>query len=156
MTSFERAQYADRLLSEGRHTEAWRELERIPPEDSEIIEVLRVRVQTLFALRRFELGVEMARRLVDLCPDETIHWTWLGMASRQVFGIEAAAVVYEEAVARYPATGIFRYSLASRYCSLGRFEEAREHMALALALDPSWREIALDDPALGEIWDVVV
>lgn len=156
MTSFERAQHADWLLSEGRHAEAWIELEKIPLEDSEIIEVLRVRVQTLFALRRFERGVEMARRLVDLCPDETIHWTWLAMASRKVFGIGAATQIYEEAVARYPATGIFRYSLASRYCSLGRFEEAWEHMALALVLDPSWREVALDDPALGEIWDVVV
>ena len=155
MNSFARAQYADRLLSQGKHSEAWSELQKIPAEDDEIVQVLKVRVQTLWALGKCELAADLARKLVAVCPDETIHWTWLGVLTRKVFGIEAAARIYEEAVERYPATGIFRYSLASRYCALGRFDEAREHMALGLVSDPSWREVALDDPALEMIWDVV-
>lgn len=156
MNSFARAQRADDILSEGRHADAWAELQKIPPEDDEILEVLSVRCQTLLALRRFTEALPLARRVVELCPDETIHWSRLGMITRHTMGLEAAAAVYEKAVSMYPATGIFRYSLASRYCSLGRFDEAREHMALGLVLDPSWKQVALDDPALSEIWDVVV
>lgn len=155
MNSFARAQLADRLLSEGKHAEAWKQLEKVPPEDDDIVEVLNIRAQTCLALRKFALGARFARRLVDLSPEEEIHWTWLAIATRQAYGLEAAAAVYEEAVSRYPGCGNYRYSLASRYCSLGRYDEAREHMALGLALDPSWREVALDDPALSEIWEAV-
>ena len=156
MNSFARAQLADDLLSEGRHADAWAELQKVPPDDDDIAEVIFVKVQTLWALRHFAEALPLARRLVELSPDQTIHWAWLGMTTRHTLGLEAVAAVYEAAVSRYPATGIFRYSLASRYCSLGRFDEAREHMALGLVLDPSWKEVAMDDPALSEIWEVVV
>lgn len=156
MNSFARAQLADDLLSEGRRADAWAELQKVSPEDDDIAEVIFVKVQTLWALRHFAEALPLARRLVELSPDQTIHWAWLGMTTRHTLGLEAVAAVYEAAVSRYPATGIFRYSLASRYCSLGRFDEAREHMALGLVLDPSWKEVAMDDPALSEIWEVVV
>jgi tetratricopeptide (TPR) repeat protein len=155
MNSFTRTQRADNLLSQGRCADAWAELQKIPPEDDDIVEVVSMRVQTLTALRRYADAHPFAQRLVELNLDQTINWTWLGVTTRKTMGLEAAAAVYEKAVSMYPATGCLRYSLASRYCGLGRFEEAREHMALGLALDPSWKEVALDDPALSEIWDVV-
>ena len=64
MNSFARAQLADDLLSEGRHADAWAELQKVPPDDDDIAEVIFVKVQTLWALRRFAEALPLARRLV--------------------------------------------------------------------------------------------
>jgi tetratricopeptide (TPR) repeat protein len=155
MNSFARAQLADDLLSEGRHADAWAELQKVPLEDDEILDVIFVRVQTLFALRRYAEALPLARRLVELGPDVEAHWRWLAMTSRKMFGDNADRPIYEEAVSRYPCSASFRYNLASRYCSMQRIHEAREHMAMCLVLDPSCRELAMDDPTLTVIWETL-
>lgn len=132
-----RVQLANDLLSEDRYADAWEELQRISPQDDGLVDVLFIRMQALWALQRFPEALSLARRIVELSPEKAIYWAWLGVTTQEAIGIEAATAIYEDAVNRYPDTGVFRYCLASRYLRLGRHHEANEHMVLGLELDPS-------------------
>lgn len=47
---------------------------------------------------------------------------------------------------------LVRYHLARYFCGAGQFNEAREHLKAAIALDKHLRSKALDDPDLQSLW----
>ena len=52
----------------------------------------------------------------------------------------------------FPDDSLIHYNLACYACRQGRLNEAKERLAKAIALDPQWRESALEDDDLEGIW----
>jgi hypothetical protein len=58
-----------------------------------------------------------------------------------------------EAVERLPSAAIQHYNLACYECLLGDLEVAKGRLTYAIKLEPRYREKALDDEDLKEVWD---
>jgi tetratricopeptide (TPR) repeat protein len=65
----------------------------------------------------------------------------------------AAAAAYEEALERYPRSGVMLYNLACCEALLGRREQALDHLGGSLQIRPSLRSLAQTDSDLDSIRD---
>ena len=67
--------------------------------------------------------------------------------------MEAARAVLLGAREAHPNEPIVFFNLACYNSQLGNLEEAKEHLARAIAIDGNVRKMALDDPDLEPIWE---
>jgi hypothetical protein len=112
------------FLELGAPLKAWEMLEDLPPEQRTHPDVFSCRLAILTVLERWELGLELPR-LLESAP---------------------------EAQPRRDCAG-FCHAYATALCTMGRVEEAKEHIARASRLWPAQRLALLDEPALRDVWE---
>ena len=137
----------------GMYQAAYDELDEIPAAFKTSEEVLALRVCILHKLESWELAREVAAFLREAAPDNSQYVIWEGYATRRASGLEAARAVLLGAREAHPNEPIVFFNLACYNSQLGNLEEAKEHLARAIAIDGNDRKTALDDPDLEPVWE---
>lgn len=131
---------------------AWDELEQIPAENRAESVVLIMRYEIYMALERWDEAVEIARHLVKTDPDEPMLFINLAMAEVKKSGYKVAEGILRDALATFPDHPNINYNLGCYSARLGKIEEARRLVAIAIELDPIFKEPSLEDDDLKGIW----
>lgn len=128
-------------------------LERDFPDHTDVLE-LRWLLHSL--KQEWELGLEVAKRLVELKPDEPAGWLHRAYALRRVKegGLQEAWQALLPAWKRFPQEGTIAYNLACYACQMGRLDEARSMLDQAARVGGKERikEMGLNDRDLEVLW----
>jgi len=114
--------------------------------------VLRMRVQVYRAKERWMEMAEIARYLTEIEPDQPTHWTDRAWAERRHIGIPTAQDTLLIARDRFPQVGIIHYNLACYAAVQGHLDDAKDRLARAIELEPTFKALALEDEDLKGIW----
>ena len=68
-------------------------------------------------------------------------------------GYEVAEGILREALVTFPDHPNIHYNLACYSARLGKIEEAKRLLAIAIELDPIFKEPSLEDEDLKAIWE---
>ena len=147
---------ADQKWKSGRWQAAWNEMSRHPAIKCNRPQATKLWMHICIALRKWALGEKFGRMLVEQSPDDDMHWLYYGLCANKNRGHQGCLDVYSEATGLHPSNGSFQYRLARALCGLGRIDEGREVLAMALALEPYNKRFALDDPLFSGIWEDLV
>jgi len=131
---------------------AWGELERVPAECQDETIVLLVRHEIYMELEQWDEAAEIAQFLIQKVPDEPFHYINLAMAEVKRSGFQTAENILQQALKAFPDHPNINYNLACYSAQLGKIEEAKRLLAIAIELDPIFRELALEDEDLKPIW----
>jgi len=132
---------------------AWDELEQIPAEYRAESIVLVMRYEVYMALERWEEAVEIAQHLVKTDASEPMLFINLAMAEVKKSGYGVAEGILREALVTFPDHPNIHYNLACYSARLGKIEEAKRLLAIAIELDPIFKEPSLEDEDLKAIWE---
>jgi tetratricopeptide (TPR) repeat protein len=136
----------------GMYEDANAELENVDPFNRATPEVLRVRAAIYHGLKKWELLQVVALQLTRLEP-ANIQWTVsLAYATRRAVAIESAQDILLAAKSNFPQEAIIPFNLACYCCQLGDHDAAKNYLKQAFAIDPNWRQAALDDKDLEPLW----
>ena len=142
-------------LELGMIAEADGELESLPPEDRDRSSVLALRVEIYRTAGSWSLMEVVARELWKRHPDEPVYSTTLAWAMRRLDSVVAARDILLEAVKRFPDDAMTNFNLGCYACQLGDIEQAKVRVKKAIELDTKFKLMALDDPDLEPLWDLL-
>ena len=129
------------------------ELEQVPPACRDNLVCQRVHLRMAVAARDWPHCASLAASLADACPDDCGLWIEWAYATRRAAGIPEARSILMKAWDRFPRVAVIPFNLACYACREGDPEGARDLLARAFALDEAYRELALEDEDLKELWD---
>jgi Flp pilus assembly protein TadD len=90
----------------------------------------------------------VAERLIQKDPDEADWYIALGFAIRRAQSLAAAEVILSAALQKFPGNATIYFNLACYYTQLSNPDKARSYLERAIAIDESFRKVALTDPDL--------
>ena len=150
-----RIRRADGFLDLGMSDAAEAELARVPAAHHAGVPYRRMRLRLAEAAEQWAEAVALAEALCAALPEECGIWIELAYAKRRHAGIPEARSVLQEAHSRFPRIGVIPFNLACYACQEGNLAEARTYLAQAFAIEPRYREVALEDEDLESMWDEI-
>ncbi|HUL53512.1 MAG TPA: hypothetical protein VLT83_08910 [Opitutaceae bacterium] len=135
-------------LALGMTAEAAAELDHVPAEAAQQIEVLALRALVLQEQKQWPSLAEVARELVQRQPAESGWWITWAYATRRSLSLAAAEAILLRAERTHPREAAIQFNLGCYACVRGDLSEARRRLDQAIALDQSFREAATTDPDL--------
>ena len=143
----------------GNLVEAAAELARVNPALREHPEVLDVRWLICAQAGRWAEGLEVARTLLRVAPEDAGGWLHQAYALRRVpeGGLPKAREALLPAADKFPQEPTIPYNLACYACQMKQLEEAREWLdrTARIAGKDQVRKMALADSDLEPIWDEI-
>lgn len=130
-------------------------LDRIPTADKAHPEVLHLRVSLHIAQKAWNPGMELARHLVTVQPDDAWSWIRLAYCTRRAESVENAEEILLRAQAAHPEEAMIRYNLACYACVSGKMDTAVERLREAIILHEGIRQLAVEDEDLRPLWGMV-
>ncbi len=127
---------------------AERELARLSIRHRLYADVIELRVRVLVARGRLEKAAGLARSAAKVYPGVAEFYSLAAEAYEAMHRPAEAKAVWVSAPAIFHASGIFHFNLARFEAQLGNRTSAREHIALAIELDPAMQDRAGRDPGL--------
>ena len=143
---------AQGFLELGDPDSAWEELELIPAEERAHPVVLRMRVYIYREKARWMEMAEVSRHLTEIEPHDSEHWTNRAWGERRHLGIPQAEKTLRIALEKFPEDALIPYNLSCYLAKQDRMEEAKELLGKAIHIDPTFKEVALEDEDLAGIW----
>ena len=143
---------AQGFLELGDPDSAWEELELIPAEDRAHPTVLRMKGYIYREKGKWMEMAEITRHLTEIEPQEPEHWSNRSLAERRHAGLETAETTLLRVRDQFPKEPLIHYNLACYAAQLGRIDEARGLLDIAISLDPALKELALEDDDLEGLW----
>ena len=137
----------------GMFVEASDELECIAPEHRSHPVVLAFRYDIYCELEKWTHAEVVARHLVKISPEDSGCWIGWAYATRRCQSIEAAKQILLDAEKLYPQDAQIQFNLGCYASQMENPQEAKRRVAVAVALNDSYRLLALDDPDLQPLWD---
>jgi len=142
-------QYATGHLELGMLKEAAAELDAIGQSDQLLPEVISVRIDLHMHAKHWSQVIKFSQELIRLSPSDDKGWISHAFALRELDRIDEAQTVLLEAEPIHgKKCGVLHYNLACYACLLGNKPEAKRRLMIALKMDKSWKQSALEDPDL--------
>jgi tetratricopeptide (TPR) repeat protein len=138
-------------LELGMLTAAERELAKLAVRFRCHADVIELRVRVLSARSRWEKAAWLARSAIKVYPGVAEFYLHAAKAYENLGRPEDARAVWISAPSLFHVSGMFHFNLARFEAKLGNRRSAREHIALAIELDPSMQDRAERDPGLREL-----
>ena len=144
-------------LELGLPAEAGEEIARIAPAVLEHPDVLEVRWEICAAGRRWDSGLQLAERLLEVAPGRSSGWIHRAYALRRApgGGLEKAWEALRPAFDKFPDVSIIPYNLACYAAQLDRPHDAWDWLQKAVesgGQKEHLRAMALVDPDLESLW----
>jgi tetratricopeptide (TPR) repeat protein len=143
---------AQGYLELGMYQEAWDALDEVSPERRYAPNVLLVRLEIYRSLKKWDAMASVAKHLTSALPEDPGYWITLAYAQRRYLGVEESEKTLFEALERFRENATIHYNLARCAAQLGRLDEAKMRLGIAIELDPEFREMAFEDPDLESLW----
>ena len=147
-----RFEAAQGYLELGMHEEALAELADLEREVGPRFEVLALRMSVLRSAEDWDSMREVAAIIQRMRPEQPEVWIWLADATRHSVALEAARKILLEAEKEFPTNPHIKFQIGCYHCRDGEFDPAERYVRAAIALDPRWRQIALGDDDVRELW----
>jgi tetratricopeptide (TPR) repeat protein len=135
--------------------EANEQLDKIDPFLRAAPEILALRIEIYRGLAKWELMIELAKRLLEFQPDNPEWPVSLAYATRRAISVEAAKEILLKAEPQFPREALIPYNLACYECQLGNLVSAKNYLTQAFKIDSNWRVIALEDRDLEPLWETL-
>lgn len=149
-------QYASGYIELGMLKEAAAELEGVTPSDKLLPAVVTVQIDLHMHAKQWTRVITVAQKLAELTPADDKGWISHAFALRELEQIEEAQAVLLAAEPHLKkACGILHYNLACYACLLGNKAEAKRRLMIAVKIDKSWKQEALDDPDLKSLKTII-
>ena len=106
---------------------------------------------------RWDVCIDVARALTEVCPDSPFGWINLCNALYFEGHTEEAYETLLSVLNRFPGNELLPYNLSCYACQLEKLGEAKDWLREALTLgDPvELKQKAVEDPDLEPIWDEI-
>lgn len=140
-------------LSLGMVEEAAAELEHLSPADRNTTPALALRMALLQTQEKWVELRDVAIELVRRTPEDAGGWITWAYAVRRAENLANAEEVLVVAETKHPNEPTIQFNLGCYACQRGDLAEARRRVERAIALDPSFRELAGTDPDLAPLRD---
>ena len=148
-----RVRFIEGYLGLGMLRQAAAEVRAFPARDRKLPAVLAAKADVHLEARDWKrliaTGSELAKRHPG-APQGWIHWAY---ALRELGRIREALEVLLAAEPLHPKVGVIHFNLACYQCLLGDMRAARRRLERACRLKSDWKQIALGDPDLKELWN---
>jgi len=149
-----RLEYARGYIELGLIKEASDELETIGSDASTTTEVQRVRIDLYMEAKQWDNVVGIAPAVCEATPTDEGGWIAWAYALRELQRVEEAQNVLRKAEPLHGATcSVMHYNLACYACLLGDFNEARRRLSITFKMGKHWKQSALEDPDLRNLWN---
>ncbi len=148
---------AEGWLELGNPREAMAELDQLSDEAQGRLEVLAVRWGILAHFKRWQEGVAVAARMIEMAPDEVFGWIHRSYALHELKRTQEARDLLLNAVVRFPQNEIIPYNLACYECQSGNHVIAMKWLQQAMRRgDPAEiKSRALEDEDLQPLWSEI-
>lgn len=138
--------FAQGYLELGMLSEAERELKKLSLKQRCYADALELRVQLLLQQGRYKSAARLARSAAKMYPGVAEFYSYAAAAYEELQQPENAKNVWISAPSLFHVSGLFHFTLARFEAQMGNNLEARQHMALAIELDPDIQTRAKSDP----------
>jgi tetratricopeptide (TPR) repeat protein len=128
--------------------EAVSELAGITAPDNQSVPVLAIWLNVYQGWSKWTEAIAVANHLIQQDPDQSAWYVGLAYATRRATGLGSAREILLLAAGRFPDSAIIQFNLACYEAQLGALDKSRTYLARAIALDPSFAELAVTDPDL--------
>lgn len=128
------------------------ELSQLPEKDTHRPEVLQLRIWALMRKKRWDAALEYAHDLCAMAPDLPVPFLDAAYCLHELKRTGEARDYLQngpKTLREYPT---FHYNLACYEATLGHAESARAHLEIAIRMEPRYKEEALSDPDLSQLY----
>ncbi len=132
----------------GLFQEAVEELESLPAGLEHEEPILVVWLQLYQNWEKWTEASSVARKLMEIRPENSNWAVALAYATRRTQGILAAREILTDAIGRFPSCAVIHFNLACYAAQRGLLEEATVRLKNAIDLDPHFNALAKTDPDL--------
>ncbi|BET65289.1 hypothetical protein ASA1KI_02070 [Opitutales bacterium ASA1] len=143
--------FARGYLELGMFAAAEKELSRLSVRHRCYADVIELRVRVMIARKRFAPAAWLARSASKIYPGVAEFYVLASEAYEAMNRPEDAKAVWIAAPSLFHVSSVFHYNLARYEAQLGNHLSAREHITLAIELDPANQDRAESDPRLRAI-----
>lgn len=148
-------QDAQSCLESGQHEKAWDELEKIPADLRESEEVTLLQLAVQIAMENWKAAAKIARQAVKIHSDCSDIYIAGAYALRRTRNVRAARRFLTEGQLTMEENGLYWFDLACYNCQLGEIDRAKDCLMRATGIDERFRELALRDPDLEAMRDLI-
>lgn len=145
--------FARGYLELGMIKEAERELDKLSIRYRCYADVLEMRVRVFMAAGKMAKAARLAKSAAKVYPGVAEFYLLAARAYEAMRRPDRAKEVWVSAPSLFHVSGVFHYNLARFEAQLGNPRSAREHIALAIELDPKIRNRVAGDPGLRALMD---
>ena len=145
--------YANGYRILGMFEDAEKELAKIPPEELEDDHALTMKLALFQDWEKWDSMQEVAHLLRERHPDNSDWWIAEAFATRRCRSLDEARKVLLEGERIHPEEPCLLFNLGCYACVSGELEEALGRVRSAIALDPKYRALALEDEDLRLVRD---
>ena len=141
-------------IGSGNSDAARAELDKISPGFREHPAVLVTRLSLCEGAKEWPACLEMVELLIQVLPDNPIHWVQRSMYLRELGRVREAWDKLLPAAEKFPNFWMVPYQLACYACRLGDVDQARDRLNAALQLvdAAAVKTKALAEPDLEPLW----
>lgn len=143
--------FARGYLELGMVAAAERELARVSVAHRCYADVLELRIRALLQRGRYRKAATVARGAAKMYPGVAEFYLYAARAYEALHQPERAKAIWVSAPSLFHVSGIFHFNLARIEIQLGNRISARQHIALAIELDPAMQARAAKDPGLRDL-----
>jgi hypothetical protein len=136
----------------GMTDEAFGELEKLPAEVQDRLEVVLVRMEILRQEERWAEGAVLGKSALSHHSACGELYLIAAYAVRRHQGIEQAKAVLLSGESVLAKDAMFHFNIACYECQLGDLESAKVRLETAFALDAKYRRVGREDPDLQPLW----
>ena len=111
-----------------------------------------IKSQGPLLLSYFNPHVILPEYLETIFERDAQYWISLAYAQRGYIDLQTVEKNLLEAHNRFPKEATIPFNLACYACQLGRLDEAREKLAKAIRMEPTFKKAAFEDEDLKVIW----
>jgi hypothetical protein len=129
------------------------ELDEIPAELQQRLEVVLLRLETLRLLKRWDDGASFGRAAIVEHPSCGPLYLVTAYAIRRCHGIEEARALLISGEGVLADEAMFHFNVACYECQLGNLAGAKHRLLKAFELNPRYRQIGKEDPDLQPLHD---
>jgi tetratricopeptide (TPR) repeat protein len=141
--------FAQGYLELGMFSAAERELSKLSLKQRCLADALELRVRVMLHQGRYKRAAALSSSAAKMYPGVAEFYSYAATAYEQLDQPENAKKIWISAPSLFHVSGIFHFALARFEAQLGNDIEARQHIALAIELDPTIQSRAARDPELS-------
>lgn len=132
----------------GMERESLAALNAIPKSQQNRPEVLQLRLHHLMMRKSWRRALALSRKLCRLAPENGAGFLHAGFCLNQLGRTEAARAMLLNGPPALRREPIYFYNLGCYEALLGYPRDAQRHLRISFEMDPSFRDIARNDPDL--------
>lgn len=135
--------------------DAWETLDEIDPEERGSLPVISIRLEILSSMQRWKEVSRIGREAISQFPQAGHLYLQTSYGVRRHENLTAAYLILSSGNHALSDNALFHFNMACYECQLGQQDSARLRLKQAIKLNRLCKQMALDDPDLEPMWQMI-